>query len=145
MARIERMAAWFLSCLGAVLLGGSILVVPATAFADAGSDCYDQCGLNTECLGICCYDACAGDPTCIENCCADACGGGSCETACIGQKKNCNVVSCEGGCSLQKAPTCGDRKFDDIWCLKTEDAKQCNGCVCGDYKEYPGTCTCGLK
>jgi len=34
MNRLETMAAWFFSCLGAVLIAIGILVVPANAFAD---------------------------------------------------------------------------------------------------------------
>jgi hypothetical protein len=64
MARLEAWAAWLFSCLGIVMVGVSILVVPADAFADAGSACADKC--DTECgSDTACYNAC------IEKCCVE--------------------------------------------------------------------------
>ncbi len=156
MARLQAWAAWFFSCLGIVLLGGSILVVPTNAFADAGGDCASICkelydpGTTDyyQCLGGCCGYTCSGDGTCESDCCASACGGNGnlCFQGCMYfvTQKNCNTLFCEGGCNLQQPSKCGDRKNDEIWCLKKKDPKQCNGCVCGDYPAYPNTCTCGL-
>jgi hypothetical protein len=153
MVRLEAAVAWCFSCLGVVLLGVSILVVPSHAFADSGSECAETCknykgtsGYGT-CVGGCCSSKCSGDPVCGEECCLVACGSDStCFDTCLAaQPKNCNVVSCEGGCGVQKTPSCGDRKFDDTWCLKTKNKAQCNGCVCGVFPMYSGQCTCGLK
>jgi hypothetical protein len=91
MARLEAVAAWFFNCLGVTLLGVSVLVVPANAFADAGgcevcipgSEGYDQC------VADCCNGSsggCNGDPTCVSECCTRKCQDSqnpqSCLTAC---------------------------------------------------------------
>jgi hypothetical protein len=134
MCGLERLAAWFFSSLGVVLALASILVVPADAFADGGTygeECYEQCygSEDPECTQYCCEEKCGGNDTCLNECVE------------VSQQKNCNVVFCEGGCSLQKpSQQCGDRKYDGDWCLKKY--AQCNGCVCGDWPEYPNTCTC---
>lgn len=72
MGRLEAMAAWFFSGLGIVLLAGSILVVPAKAFADAGDDCWEMCAEDPDpaCTQYCCENACGADETCIAECTA---------------------------------------------------------------------------
>lgn len=91
MSRLEAVAAWCLSCLGAVLLGGSIVSVPQNAFADAGGDCYNKCTAECgpelqcfyDCAGICCGQACEGEETCSNECCGSACPGDpSCAEEC---------------------------------------------------------------
>ncbi len=156
MARLEALAAWFFNCLGIVLLAASILVVPANAFADGGSGCADSCSTDYTpgtsdyytCLGQCCSSYCIKDTDylgCDVTCCTDECAGdpypSSCYDACKAQR-SCNELFCNGGCDLQKPSTCGDRKNDATWCMKTQTG--CDGCVCGEYPAYPKTCTCGL-
>ncbi len=68
MARLEALVAWVFVSLGIVLLGGSILVVPANAFADAGDDCATQCGDDPMCTQSCCDKACDFNPACSKQC-----------------------------------------------------------------------------
>src|SRR5947209_3182728 len=92
MTRLEAVAAWFFSCLGVALLGASVLVVPATAFADAGSYECSACNIYTpgtqqyiDCMTNCCNSACQGDPSCVGSCCKDYCGSDTnCLSACTG-------------------------------------------------------------
>ena len=112
MARLEAAMAWFFSCLGVVLLGGSILVVPANAFADTGTpDCATQCGTDTSCMQTCCQNACNGDQTCYNNCMAQLpkCSGGSASCS-----KLCGVNAIRDGC----VGTCDTQ------------ARVCYNCVC---------------
>jgi hypothetical protein len=99
MARLESTANWFFVCLGIVMLGAGILVVPSNAFADAGGDCItsEGCtGLSGTALGSCVGTCCAGSSD--SNCCKEACtiqteGGpvvdSNCYSACL-SSYNCH-------------------------------------------------------
>lgn len=117
MTKLEAMAAWFFTSLGMVLLATSILLVPANAFADAGSECSStcstQCGTDTTCYDTCVAQCCSDDPTC----CSEACGGDqTCYNACItrcpsqdacalGCSANAGGTGCNPGCSTT-GPAC---------------------------------------
>ena len=130
MARLEAAMAWFFSSLGVVLLGCSILVVPADAFADTGSpDCATQCSTDldpTTCMNTCCTNLCNGDQTCYSNCMAQlgGCPGDSCENG-----SNCFVQwSSQGSCDNAKT-YCnnGGNNCDKCYCRKIRGYPQC-GC-----------------
>jgi hypothetical protein len=53
MKGFAKVVSWLLGCLGVVMVGAAILVVPANAFADAGSDCISaKAALNNN-LAVC--------------------------------------------------------------------------------------------
>jgi hypothetical protein len=84
MFQMDRITSWFLTCVGIVLLGAGILVVPSNAFANAGTDCVSSggCSLFTgTALGNCVAACCAGssDP----DCCSEACTGDMDYTDCM--------------------------------------------------------------
>jgi len=140
MNNLEKAPSWFLSCLGVVLIGAAILVVPANAFANAGSYCI---GLNNctgmsgsgaplgYCVGPCC--ATYGDP----NCCSEACGSDSaCLAACISLQP-CDIGCDTGGCDSYTPPNC---PAQSTGC--NQDAKNtCAGCLCTARKG--SDCGCG--
>lgn len=127
MFRLEAVAAWLFTCLGITLLGISVMVVPAKAFADAGSDCQTKCGSDTTCLGNCCFGSCGTDYTCTYNCCQSACSNDSkCIEAC-GNQANCANCSlgnsycfggdkamCESNPPITRLCWC---KLSDCWCV----------------------------
>jgi hypothetical protein len=165
MARLEALAAWFFSCLGIVLLGVSILVVPANAFADAGSDCINlctvECGADkncyNSCVGGCCATACSGDPVCGEQCCNAACmGDPTCMNACLAaQGKFCNVkpvYDCSdggrecrydqdvGGCISNRMDGMGGYEFCSVKVFPVS----CGACEC-KQKSNEKVCECKAK
>src|SRR5438552_1668822 len=72
MNRLETLASWLFTCLGIVLTAVSVLVVPANAFADPGSECAAACSsTDPACFGDCCATLCDGDAMCIAECCAN--------------------------------------------------------------------------
>lgn len=153
MARLEALAAWFFSCLGIVLLGVSILVVPANAFADAGSDCINlctvECGADkncyNSCVGGCCATACSGDPVCGEQCCNAACmGDPTCLNACLAAQGGiCNgppVNDCSQGMqcfySVDKQECVGQCNKEVI---------PCRACKCVPKSmDEPKNCVCKI-
>ncbi len=133
MVRFERMAAWFFSCLTVVLAGAAILVVPAKAFADDGSNCATECsgmgftGLQFAlCVGGCCNYDCPGDAGCDTACCGSACDGDpNCYATCVAfaAARSCTDGGCQngfGGCT-----------------------PLCNMVPCYDRGLNPATATCG--
>jgi hypothetical protein len=118
MTGTEKIGAWFFSCLGIVMVAFGILVVPANALADAGSDCTYSCGVNYtpgttdyyKCLGGCCNDACYGDPTCASNCCNSACGSDpSCSATCY---NTFNCATLNPACAVFKTQITCEPEFD---------------------------------
>jgi hypothetical protein len=144
MARLEAWAAWFFSCLGTVLLGVSVLVVPADAFADGGScsyyDCYMKCSGNQACIDTCavecCADFCEGKgEECWGTCCSSACGGSgnSCYDNCVAQgKSDCTDKSKCTPCNFP----CDDVCFGSGSCGP-------NFCICN--KASGSKCKCDPK
>jgi hypothetical protein len=118
MARLESMANWFFVCLGIVLLGAGILVVPSNAFADAGGDCItsNKCSGETGfLLGACVGSCCAGSSD--SQCCTEACTiNGVLDKSCADECAafvTCN--STDPNCAGNFAPcTCPDSPR--IWC-----------------------------
>jgi hypothetical protein len=132
MLRIERFLAWFLSCLGAVLIATAFFIIPVNAFADTGSACASSCsGLGGSdyayCTWNCCVDECQGDSACLSNCCATVCN---------------NNTDCEGQCANATATT---------FCLQfttLEDCQPPDYRKCGVFKRRvclwgrDGPCLC---
>jgi hypothetical protein len=120
MSRLFAFASWFFTCLGITLLGVSILVVPAEAFADAGSNCYSQCnGLTGSaydgCIAGCCQSQCGGvtGSACYYNCACEAChlkyqgdpnGLSDCYKAVCGTDQNC-LANCLANTNVD-SPQC---------------------------------------
>jgi hypothetical protein len=156
MTRFEMITTWFLNCLGIVLVGAGLLVVPANAFADSGgAQCATDCGLlwtvgtsdYYTCIGGCCGYGCGGDPLCRVSCCADACGiAPNCQTPCSSAE--------DGGCSLSTVcdtpgsycvviTTAGGCPKTNVNCANDSAKNRCNLCVCGVFKNTtPTNCTC---
>lgn len=103
MTRLEGIGAWFCICLGAVFLGASTVVVPATAFADAGGDdCYTTCSGDPICMQMCCETACGDNQTCTDQCMAQQAAAISCLQAVCEDKlgdctTTCNQQPCNDG------------------------------------------------
>jgi len=122
MVRLETVASWFFTCLGVTLLGVSILVVPASAFADGGggdSSCTDACRLpypdpspeQYDCFRVCCGGECGSDSACYTSCCQAACGNDTnCLTACANPAwtKSCpEDFRINNPCMLYSVTSCG--------------------------------------
>src|SRR5205814_2034988 len=119
---------------------GSILVVPANAFADAGSDCSASCGADFGCIAGCCLSACPDDPDCGGNCCAVACNGDqACLDMCMQQQvKKCEGDPCEYGVScFTQAGSCD---YSNTFCY--EKKNYCYDCIC---RLMMSACRCRTK
>lgn len=103
MKRLENAAAVFFIALGMTMLGSSILVVPADAFAQYANQCEfcrKECpGANCNgCAGTCCLNYCQNDDVCWAQCCQHACNN---DPDCLAQCKKANAVPCSlGGCEF---------------------------------------------
>jgi hypothetical protein len=119
MKRLDGLLSWFFTCLGIVLVGVSILVVPQDAFAAYNGECS-----GTDDPQTCCAIFCAGDSNCIGICCGDACTGKdpSCTADCYAGVVKCASKTCDlgqGGC-----------------------AADCKGAFCNDGGKDPSKSTC---
>lgn len=132
MSRLEVVGSWFCTCLGMVLLGLSILVIPGNAFADAGGDCYNSCLGDPGCTAVCCATACPNQPTCHADCCEGACGGND---TCLDMCLAAGPISCQ-------AKVCKDKDLGT--CTKVCEGKECkDGLVVGRcFSVASGDCKC---
>jgi hypothetical protein len=108
MTNVTKAFSWFLSCLGIVMVGAAILVVPSNALADTGSNCImtQGCtGLTGTALGNCVAPCCAvsGDPSCCSEACGSSDPNDPCYSACSGLGATCNT-GCSSGCELDIPP-----------------------------------------
>jgi hypothetical protein len=96
MGRVNRMVAWFFTCLGVTLVLLAALATPELAFAD-GASCASGC--STSCTTSC-SSLCGCDTTCMSECmagCLPACDGGCCNTYCSGNS-SCMTTCCTAAC-----------------------------------------------
>ncbi len=109
MSRFIAFNSWFFTCLGITLLGVSILVVPADAFADAGSSCYSICNQPPYNANDAAYNACVG-----SMCCPSECGGSgnSCFNSCVGEACQLKYANDPNGLSTCCQTVCGSNTND---------------------------------
>ncbi|MBI2805189.1 MAG: hypothetical protein HYX68_09455 [Planctomycetes bacterium] len=131
MKRLETVTGYFFACLGFVLAGVSILVVPADAFGDYTKGTCSDCQTASDpsaCSIACCGSACSGDDgTCAGDCCTDACGmDATCQANCSATVyplclKNVTKENCEPNprlkCGLVGARICTWGDFGPCLCL----------------------------
>ncbi len=116
MARLQATAAWFFACLGIVLLGASIVVVPGTAFADGDGDCATKCNGEPMCMQSCCGQGCDFDPACVSACMAP--------TPACARSPNCDVPL--DRCDTKRYPCPGTITN----CKNGTPKNRCDGCLC---------------
>ncbi|MBI2805191.1 MAG: hypothetical protein HYX68_09465 [Planctomycetes bacterium] len=134
MKRLETVTGYFFACLGFVLAGVSILVVPADAFADYTEQCK-ICQGNPDpeaCSITCCGTSCGNDGVCWTACCKDACGGDTtCENNCKAAAPSCKSHSvCNSGCGARTPGSCASIVLE--LCSETSDPTPCSLCGCTD-------------
>ena len=142
MRKLEALSPWPFFCLGVVLLGVSILVVPQTAFAQGGGSC-----------SVVCCDGCYGTGTCdYSGSCYTACYGGcnSCVTECAGNQSCIDMcyatwynqeVNCMNDCQnllvcYMPEPNCSGT---NAGCNANVG---CGNCRCLQDNQNSGLCTC---
>ncbi len=133
MARLEAQAAWLFSCLGIVLLAASILVVPATAFAEAGDDCVAKCVDDPD------------PPSCTYACCETACGGSGnlCFQGCMQGQLSCSGHGGYDGCNLNcRINIYQEACLPPKTCVTKNDCALCKCNVFPDPKYGGKNCFC---
>src|SRR5437879_678654 len=105
--KLQALASWVFVCFGITMIGVSILVVPANAFADEYDPCRDACCEAAKAAGGECdtmknksYMDCLGECfDCVNNCGSNE----ACKAACAQQQTpGCLSASpspCDNGCA----------------------------------------------
>lgn len=150
MRRLEALTAWFCMCLGITLLGVSILVAPAKAFAE---DPYQSCGdaCCSACFGS---DPCDGTSSCYLSCdstcfaCVGNCNGDSgCIASCIAGTGGCSgSPKCDipnNPCYTKLKPSCPNTNTN---CANGTQSNACDGCKCAaNTNDKDIYCRCLLR
>lgn len=112
MVKFETFAAWLCTSMGLALVGLSILVVPADAFADYSGNPCSWCRTELDpgkCASTCCLPYSGDDRSA---CCADACGANTdCLSACCGGDSACIAKSTLLSGQCPDGPVMGCKKL----------------------------------